>query len=58
MSKVLKEHGLSLAVVSSKFFEANNTVVKAIMRRLPARGGGGGAFGLICTLASCVGSEA
>jgi hypothetical protein len=41
MSKVLKERGLSLAVVSSKFLEANNKVVKAVMRRLP---GGGGAI--------------
>jgi hypothetical protein len=38
MSKVLKERGLSLAVVSSKFLEANNKVVKAIMRRLPGWG--------------------
>jgi hypothetical protein len=38
MSKVLKERGLSLAVVSSKFLEANNKVVKAIMRRLPGGG--------------------
>jgi hypothetical protein len=38
MSRVLKERGLSLAVVSSKFLEANHKVVKAIMRRLPEGG--------------------
>jgi hypothetical protein len=56
MSKVLKERGPSLAVVSSKFLEANNKVVKAIMRRLP--GGGGAPYGLMCALASCAGAEA
>jgi hypothetical protein len=39
MSKVLSERGLWLAVVSSKFLEANK-VVKAIMRRLSGSGGG------------------
>jgi hypothetical protein len=38
MSKQLKSKGLSLAVVSSKFLEANNKVVKAVMRRLPGGG--------------------
>lgn len=38
MSAALKEQGLSLAVVSSKFLEANNKVVKAVMRRLPGGG--------------------
>jgi hypothetical protein len=54
MSKVLNELGLSLAVVLSKFLEANNKVVKVIMRRLP----GGAPYGLICALASCAGAEA
>jgi hypothetical protein len=55
MRKVLNERGLSLAVVSSKFLEANK-VVKAIMRRLS--GSGGAPYGLVCALASCAGSEA
>jgi hypothetical protein len=38
MSAALKEQGLSLAVVSSKFLEAKNKVVKAVMRRLPGGG--------------------
>jgi hypothetical protein len=35
MSKLLQKQGLSLAIVSSKFLEANYKVVKAVMRRLP-----------------------
>jgi NADH:ubiquinone oxidoreductase subunit E len=62
MSKVLKEHGRSLAVVSSKFLEANNKVVKAIMRRLPGRGRRTSSFAHLplvqglkrCITASCV----
>lgn len=38
MSKLLQKQGLSLAIVSSKFLEANNKVVKAVMRRLPGGG--------------------
>jgi hypothetical protein len=40
MAAELKANGLSLALVSSEFLEANNTVVKAtIMARTPGRGG-------------------
>jgi hypothetical protein len=38
MAAVLKANGLSLALVSSKFLDANKTVVKAIMARLPGGG--------------------
>jgi hypothetical protein len=38
VARHLQEQGLSLSLVSSKFLEASNKVVKAIMRRLPGGG--------------------
>lgn len=37
-TRELGKFGMSLAMVSSKFLEANNKVVKAVMRRLPGGG--------------------
>jgi hypothetical protein len=36
--KRLSKHGLSLAMMSSTFLEANNIIVKAVLRRLPGGG--------------------
>jgi hypothetical protein len=38
MQQDLLKVGLSLGVVSSKFLEASNKIVKSIMRRLPGGG--------------------
>jgi hypothetical protein len=37
-TKELTELHMSLALLSSKFLEANNKFVKAVLRRLPGRG--------------------
>jgi hypothetical protein len=36
--KQLSKYGLLLAMLSSKFLEANNNIVKAVLRRLPGGG--------------------
>jgi hypothetical protein len=38
VARHLQEQGLSLSLMSSKFLEASNKVVKAVMRRLPGGG--------------------
>jgi hypothetical protein len=48
MSQDLLKLGLSLGVVSSKFLEASNKIMKSIMRRLP--GGGMNSHGSVAHL--------
>ena len=60
-SSLLAAQGMSLAVVSSKFLEANNKVVEAVMRRLPGgstkRDGRNSHLPVVQALRRCVASS-